>query len=115
MQVGHGLLGLPEFVAVAHGSTNMDPLPDLCVVWKMLPRALRSVLSDHGPIAAGTRHPERGGNHRLSGFFLALGPDVDAAARSVQGDLLDLAPTAMHLLRGGVPAGLDGQILPILR
>ncbi|MDJ0954062.1 MAG: 4'-phosphopantetheinyl transferase superfamily protein [Acidimicrobiia bacterium] len=30
MQVGHGLLGLPEFVAVAHGSTNMDPLPDLC-------------------------------------------------------------------------------------
>ena len=30
MQVGHGLLGLPEFVAVAHGATIMDPLPELC-------------------------------------------------------------------------------------
>ncbi len=29
MQVGRGLLGLPEFVVVAHGSTAVDPLPEL--------------------------------------------------------------------------------------
>ena len=30
MQVGCGLLGLPEYAAVAHGPTTVDPLPDLC-------------------------------------------------------------------------------------
>ena len=96
------------------GGECLDALPDLCVVWKPLPRAAATFSSAYGPIPVKCRHPERSGNHRLSGFFFALGPDIDTNTRSVQGNLLDIAPTAMHLLGGCTPAGLDGEILPIV-
>lgn len=92
----------------------LDALPDLCVVWKPRPRAAAAFSSAYGPIPVQSRHPERSGNHRLAGFFFALGPDIDTHARSVRGNLLDIAPTAMHLLGGRTPAGLDGEILPIV-
>lgn len=92
-----------------------DALPDLCVVWTERPRAPTLVHSAQGPISAHRRHPERTGNHRLRGFYYAVGPDIDTGVRDLDANLLDLAPTAMRLLNGRVPEGLDGRVLPILR
>jgi predicted AlkP superfamily phosphohydrolase/phosphomutase len=96
------------------GGAQLDALPDLCVVWRPLPQAPASVLSGHGPIEAGRRHPERSGNHRLDGFFFAVGPDIDASAPPVTADLMDIGPTAMQLMRGSYPRGLDGSPLPVI-
>ncbi len=95
--------------------TYSDTLPDLCVVWTERPRAPALVHSAQGSIRAHRRHPERTGNHRLRGFFFVLGPDIDTSVRHLDANLLDLAPTAMRLLTGRVPKGLDGRVLPILR
>ena len=48
-------------------------------------------------------------------FKMVTGPDIDTGVRHLDADLLDLAPTAMRLLTGRVPNGLDGRVLPILR
>ncbi len=97
------------------GGACLEALPDLCVVWRALLRPAETLLSAYGPLPAGRRHPERSGNHRLTGFFFAVGPDIDPIAQGVQANLLDLAPTAMQSLQGSPPPGLDSQVLAVLR
>lgn len=51
------------------------------------------------------------GCHRSEGIFLGYGPRVQAAGELPQANILDLAPTIMHMLGAPVPRIMDGRVL----
>ncbi|MGQ0669196.1 MAG: alkaline phosphatase family protein [Actinomycetota bacterium] len=59
------------------------------------------------------RPPFQPGGHHPDGLFVAHGPNI--APAPVAGRLEDLTPTVLSLLEVPVPAGLDGEPLPIVR
>jgi len=51
------------------------------------------------------------GCHRPEGILIAAGPDVAASGRRTDVSVMDLAPTALHLLGLPVPEDMDGRVL----
>ena len=51
------------------------------------------------------------GCHRSEGIFLAQGPRIKTGESLPANNILDLAPTIMHLLGEAVPAVMDGRVL----
>ena len=51
------------------------------------------------------------GDHRMEGILIAAGPAFRAGASPRQADLLDIAPTVLHLLGVPVPDDMDGRVL----
>jgi predicted AlkP superfamily phosphohydrolase/phosphomutase len=51
------------------------------------------------------------GDHRMEGILIAAGPAFLPGSSPCQADLLDIAPTVLHLLGVPVPADMDGHIL----
>ncbi len=54
---------------------------------------------------------EWGGTHRLHGILIAHGPRLRTAAEIENAQLIDLAPTLLHLLGVPVPKDMDGKVL----
>lgn len=80
-----------------------DDLPDLLVRWTDTPvadhRAIRSPV--YGEIAwptPGRNGDGRAGNHRFQGFLAAAGPTFAKGVDLASADVMDLAPTACHIL-----------------
>jgi predicted AlkP superfamily phosphohydrolase/phosphomutase len=55
-------------------------------------------------------HPAKTGNHRQDGVFVAYGDKIRRGVELAPLSILDVAPTAYHLLGEAVPAGLDGRV-----
>src|SRR5262245_17372526 len=51
------------------------------------------------------------GDHRLEGILVAAGPAFRTGALPRDAELLDIAPTVLHLLGVPIPGDLDGRIL----
>ena len=51
------------------------------------------------------------GDHRMEGILIATGPAFRPGAVPSRADLLDIAPTVLHLLGVPVPADMDGRVL----
>jgi predicted AlkP superfamily phosphohydrolase/phosphomutase len=51
------------------------------------------------------------GCHRPEGIFIAAGPDIASGARPDQVSVMDVMPTALHLLGLPVPQDVDGRVL----
>jgi predicted AlkP superfamily phosphohydrolase/phosphomutase len=51
------------------------------------------------------------GCHRMNGIFVAWGPDVIPGGWLEDAALIDIAPTALHLLGQPVPVEMDGRVL----
>ena len=52
------------------------------------------------------------GDHRMEGIFIASGPAFQAGSTlSADADLLDIAPTLLHILGVPVPTDMDGRVL----
>ena len=51
------------------------------------------------------------GTHRMNGIFLAYGAAVRAGLEVQNAQLIDLAPTILHLMGEPVPAHMDGRVL----
>jgi predicted AlkP superfamily phosphohydrolase/phosphomutase len=60
-----------------------------------------------------TPHPIYSGNHKMEGVFFAAGSGIKSIAetKSVEPQLMDLAPTILHCLGSYVPNGMDGRVL----
>ena len=54
--------------------------------------------------------PVRSANHTPDGLFIARGPDIPAR-KQIDAELMDIAPTVVHLLGHPVPEGTDGHPL----
>ncbi len=51
------------------------------------------------------------GCHRNEGIFLGYGPNIRAGGELPSANILDLAPTIMHMVGTAVPRIMDGQVL----
>lgn len=51
------------------------------------------------------------GCHRREGIFIAAGPGFKSGIELPEENILDLAPTIMHLLGEPVPSIMDGRVL----
>lgn len=51
------------------------------------------------------------GCHRREGIFIAAGPGIKAGVALPEENILDLAPTILHLLGEPVPRIMDGRVL----
>jgi len=51
------------------------------------------------------------GCHRREGIFIAYGPDIQGSLSAAGADIIDLAPTILHLLGLPVPHSIDGRVL----
>ncbi len=51
------------------------------------------------------------GNHRLQGIFIARGAPFMAGKRIEGAHIMDVAPTALHLMGMGIPEAMDGKVL----
>jgi predicted AlkP superfamily phosphohydrolase/phosphomutase len=52
-----------------------------------------------------------GGTHRLDGILVASGPDLKRGAEIENAQLIDFAPTLLHLFGLAVPEDMDGRVL----
>jgi predicted AlkP superfamily phosphohydrolase/phosphomutase len=55
--------------------------------------------------------PKISGTHRMHGMLIAKGPAFRKGARIDNANLMDLAPTILHLLGSRVPDDMDGRVL----
>ncbi len=51
------------------------------------------------------------GTHRLEGIFVAKGPQVKANYRFERAEIIDIAPTILHILGLPIPEDMDGKVL----
>jgi predicted AlkP superfamily phosphohydrolase/phosphomutase len=51
------------------------------------------------------------GDHRMEGIFIGSGPAFRPGSKPEGADLLDIAPTVLHLLGVPVPEDMDGRVL----
>jgi predicted AlkP superfamily phosphohydrolase/phosphomutase len=51
------------------------------------------------------------GCHRSEGIFIATGPNIKQGVQLAESNILDLAPTMLHLLGQKVPSIFDGRVL----
>ena len=51
------------------------------------------------------------GSHRLQGIFIAHGPDIKQNKKIEHAEIIDLAPTILHILDIPIPNDIDGKIL----
>lgn len=91
-------------------------LPDLMLRWSDTPAARHRVVHSprHGDIRwpVPGRHPQgRSGNHRPDGFLIAAGAALGHACAMPEPHILDLAPTALHLLGHEQPSQMRGRPL----
>ncbi|MFB6227491.1 MAG: alkaline phosphatase family protein [Halobacteriales archaeon] len=55
-----------------------------------------------------------GGKHSMDGIFAAAGPAIDDVGEIEGASVLDITPTALHLLGCPIPTEVDGDVLDIL-
>lgn len=53
----------------------------------------------------------KSGSHRDNGIFLAEGPGISEGLELRGAQIIDVAPTILHLLRVPVPSDMDGRVL----
>lgn len=95
---------------------DIDPsnshLPDLLVEW--VPRPTFVERLNHPRATLLQTKPEffRGSDHIRSGFVAASGPAIIGPQRVADLDVLDLAPTFLHILGIPQPSEMIGQVVP---
>ncbi len=92
-----------------HGA-HLDRAPDIL----FLPRRLETIA--FGDFEFGSNkivEPSYGvsSSHRMNGIFVASGAGIKNAGQFSGAEIVDLAPTILHLLGLPVPADMDGRVL----
>ncbi|AMV35994.1 alkaline phosphatase family protein [Planctomyces sp. SH-PL62] len=98
-----------EAAELYHGP-HADKAPDLTVVlkdWKYRTIGLHDFTTHK--IVSPAFGPT--GDHRMEGVLVAGGPGIQPRTGPQGANLLDIAPTVLHLLGVPVPADMDGRVL----
>lgn len=89
---------------------RVEDLPDLSILW-CADAPIDAVTSPTlGTIKKRIRE-RRSGNHRAEGFLLARGPSFRPGAGRFEGDILQIAPTLLHL--HGIPIPTQYEMSPL--
>lgn len=93
-----------------YSGPNIDNVPDLFLEFD------EYVLPTNQVGAASQLEPSStGGKHSMDGIFAAAGPAVEADGEITGADVMDVTPTALHLLGCPIPEAVDGEVLDVLR
>ncbi len=85
--------------------------PDLCLVMKDLSYTTHLGMEFAHPTVFGPPVNHESGTHRLNGMLIAWGPGIRRHKQVSGAEIIDLAPTILHLLDVPVPADMDGRVL----
>jgi predicted AlkP superfamily phosphohydrolase/phosphomutase len=98
----------------------VEKFPDLIIEWNLdngysyLFKNSGRRMGRHLPIARvdeKERNKCKSGDHRDTGIFIAFGENIKTPLEWNGAELMDLAPTILHLLGLPIPADMDGRIL----
>lgn len=93
---------------IYHGE-NIQNVPDLFLDFD------DHILPTHQVGAVELLEPSStGGKHSMDGIFAASGPGVRDEGEIQSADVMDVTPTALHLLGAPIPTAVDGNVLDIL-
>ncbi|MBN1955569.1 MAG: alkaline phosphatase family protein [Anaerolineae bacterium] len=93
-----------------YGDNVLPDVPDLYVQWRGDHYVdMGGIGFGHGFFSAPIRG--RSGGHTMRGIFVAHGPGIKRGQEIEGAQIVDLAPTIMHLMGQPVPSGLDGRVL----
>lgn len=96
---------------IYHGPYR-DIAPDIVLVFGAGHKAgIESAGAATGAVALGELPRELSGVHTMDGIFIARGPGIRRGATLTAGQIVDLAPTILHLAGQAVPAAMDGRVL----
>jgi len=107
--------GLPVVDAVVrkeeiyHGDC-LPQAPDLLVIMRDYAYITRGATEFWGRQPVGPPVVNHSGNHRLHGVLLAAGPKIQPG-EIVGANIMDVVPSAFHLLNWPAPNDLDGHVL----
>lgn len=90
--------------------SHTDEGPDIVIDWRDMEYWAFDVLAGGRKIVAPNLRTRSGG-HRMNGIVLGAGPDLAAGKRLEGARIIDIAPTALHLLGLPVPSHMDGRVL----
>ncbi len=101
------ILDIRKSQDIYHGP-HVDRFPDLIVTLD----PDHAVVPTLGPTLI-TPIPQllRTGDHRPEGIFLAHGPNVQPGQLSEAPNLIDVAPTILHLAGAAIPPSMDGRVI----
>jgi predicted AlkP superfamily phosphohydrolase/phosphomutase len=96
---------------IYHGP-YLDIAPDIVLVLGPGHKAgIESATDITTPVAFGDLPRDLSGVHTMDGIFIAHGPGIRRGATLNGGQIVDLAPTILHLAGQLVPANMDGRVL----
>ncbi|BAZ44301.1 hypothetical protein NIES4102_13090 [Chondrocystis sp. NIES-4102] len=84
------------------------PDADIVVIWQ---KPITDVVDSSKLGRIGPLTHCRAGGHQGQGFFLAKGADIPAGFSLPAGEVVDLAPTILTLMKAEIPSYLDGKSL----
>jgi len=88
----------------------IDELPDLIVQWDRT-RPIDSLSSTRIGTVAGIPPDKRSGAHQTYGFLIACGDKIRKTSELAAADIVDIAPTVLHLQGLAAPGHMDGRVL----
>lgn len=89
---------------------GIDELPDLIVQWEGT-QPIDTLCSERVGRVSGILPDNRSGAHNCYGFLVASGERIRKAGTLAAADIVDIAPTVLHLLGLVPPRILDGRVL----
>ncbi|MFX0206751.1 MAG: alkaline phosphatase family protein [Candidatus Hodarchaeota archaeon] len=85
--------------------------PDLLVKMMNMKYLSYHLLAEDTSIVTSAIQSEVSGSHRLNGIFIARGPSIKRGWKINNAELIDVAPTILHLFGLPVPDDMDGKVL----
>lgn len=89
---------------------HVDDAPDITIDWRDMEYWAFDILAGGRKIVTPNLRTRSGG-HRMNGIFLAHGPDMARGRALDNPNIVDVAPTLLHLLGLPVPSHMDGHVL----
>lgn len=89
---------------------QLDDAPDITIDWRDMEYWAFDILAGGRKIVTPNLRTRSGG-HRMNGIFLASGPDIAKGCGAEKPNIVDVAPTVLHLLELPVPSHMDGRVL----
>jgi predicted AlkP superfamily phosphohydrolase/phosphomutase len=90
---------------------QLDQLPDIAVVWNNFSRPIEALSSERIGRVELKEFNKRTGGHWHQGFLLASGPAFGQGVTLEKADLVDIAPTILHMFGTPLPRHMDGKVI----
>jgi predicted AlkP superfamily phosphohydrolase/phosphomutase len=101
---------------ILYRGASLPAAPDLIVEWNDGYYSMAGFGDSGSEVFQGQLHwPDsdaiHSAEHHLYGILLAYGPGIERNARLDKADIIDIAPTLLHMLNLPIPSSMEGDVL----